>query len=111
MNFVLKHYRKGASIQLKPQEDISIDPARCVHFSVAWFKDVDISKEEQRLATAQLFARLSLLIAKQNRLTFTVVKPCENCSYGHLDGEFETIVQEARQQFPFCIEKNLPLDK
>jgi hypothetical protein len=112
MEFVLKHYKKGASIQLKPKQDISTDPARCVHFSIAWFKDATLSKEEQRRATALLFERLSAIVTeKQGRLTFRVVKACENCTYGHFDEEFEAAVVQARKETVFCADKNLPLEK
>lgn len=61
MKFTLKHYKKAARIWLKPSEDISADPARCVHFSIAWFQDPrneEFTKEEQRKCTAELYAKL-----------------------------------------------------
>jgi hypothetical protein len=118
MNFVLKHYKKGATIQLKPVEDISTDPARCVHFSIAWFanqnkldQNKSSSKEEQRLITAQLFSMLiDYLKTTNNKLSFKIVKACENCTYGHFDTPFEDIVSHTRQQHnSLNTEKDLPL--
>lgn len=112
MNFTLKHYKKGASIQLKPKDDISSDPQRCVHFSVAWFKtgDCDASKEEQRAITTQLYKELIVHLASVDwKLNFTITKACENCTYGHFDEAFEKIIIAAREKYPLCVEKNLPL--
>lgn len=110
MNFNLKHYKKSASIQLKPKDDISSDPERCVHFSIAWFKGKELTKEEQRAATAEIYTKLKNYLAKtDSKLKFTIVKACENCTYGHFDKEFEEIIANARTAYPLCAEKDLPL--
>jgi hypothetical protein len=113
MKFQLKHYKKAASIQLKPTDDISTDPERPVHFSIAWFRGTgDLSKDKQREATAALFATLKRVVEENgNALTFTIVKACENCTYGHFDDPFEAAVLDARGSVPFCTDKNLPFDK
>lgn len=112
MEFVLKHYRKKATIQLKPKTDISSNKSRCVHFSIAWFKTNDISKEQKREISRKLFEELCECLEKlENRLEFRIVKACENCTYGHFDKVFEDIVSVYREKYPLCTEKNLPLEQ
>lgn len=111
MEFVLKHYKKSASIQLKPKEDISTDPARCVHFSIAYFKNVNLSKEVQRDIINDLYEKLRIYLEKVKwKMNFRIIKACENCTYGHFDDEFENIIKNTRLAYPLCDEKNLPLN-
>lgn len=112
MEFTLKHYKKQASIQLKPTINISADKSRCVHFSIAWFRGSDIPKPERKKIMIEIFTSLSEYFEKNgNTLTFKIVKIGNNCTYGHFDQGFEDIITKYRSLHALNTEKDLPLDQ
>jgi len=45
-----------------------------------------------------------------NELRFVPLVACENCTYGHMDEEFEKIIVELRELYPsITVDKDLPL--
>jgi hypothetical protein len=99
-DFYYRSYPKNRAIQLKPVND------KTVHFSIVWTK-TGLSLEDFNAIDNRI---REFLTKKKWSIGFKIVKACENCTYGHMDDDFEKLLLELREQYPdICVDKNLPL--
>jgi len=101
-SFDYRYYAKKRMIQLKPKHD------KGVHFSLLW-QDKARPVEAEKFKEAHN-ACIAYLEAHDWKVAFTVVKVCENCTYGHMDEAFEEVLLSFRNALKLCCKKDLPLD-
>eukprot|EP01128_Nolandella_sp_AFSM9_P010026 TRINITY_DN6779_c0_g1_i1.p1 TRINITY_DN6779_c0_g1~~TRINITY_DN6779_c0_g1_i1.p1 ORF type:complete len:209 (-),score=26.13 TRINITY_DN6779_c0_g1_i1:80-706(-) len=101
-DFHYRYNKKSRSVQFKPAND------KYVHFSVAWLRQKSlITKEDFESIDAALKGYLD---SNDWKLSFTIVRACGHCTYGHMDAGFESLVLRYRSQYPLCAEKDLDLE-
>ena len=83
-DFRYRVYQKNQAIQFKPAHD------KTNHFSIVWSKD-------KKNITEDAFNKIDKGIRKYlhqhgGKVTFTIFKACENCTYGRFEEEFEDLI-------------------
>ena len=101
--FRYRAYKKERKIQLKPFHDNQ------KHFSIVWCKSkADVSLDDFILMDTRIRELITLNGCK---LSFRIVKPTTNCTYGRFDSDFEALINQFRHMFTLCTDKDLPLHR
>jgi hypothetical protein len=97
--WILRIYnKKQLAIQIKPPHN------KHIHFSIVWG---DISKKDFKIITEEIQAFLD----ETPSLSFKILRPCANCTYGRFDAAFEDLIMDFRKRFKgISTKKDLPLD-
>jgi hypothetical protein len=97
--WVLRVYKKQKAIQIKPPHN------KHIHFSIVWGNDItpeDFATMEKEIHT---------FLAKTPKLSFRIIRPCANCTYGRFDESFEDLIMGFRKRFEgVSAKKDLPLE-
>jgi hypothetical protein len=104
--FRYRTYQKRSVIQLKPFHD------KENHFSIIWTKGKAQGKGLSKDQFDEIDNQIRNFIhAKGDRLVFTILRACTNCTYGRFDDDFEKLILDLREKYPeICHDKDLTLD-
>jgi hypothetical protein len=97
--WILRVYKKQKAIQIKPPHN------KHIHFSIIWGNDI----APEDFATME--KEIRAFLAKTPKLSFRIIRPCANCTYGRFDESFEDLIMGFRKRFEgISAKKDLPLE-
>lgn len=91
LSFRYRVYPKQCAIQLKPEHD------KTNHFSIIWTKDKKSLAKDFPAIEAEI---RNYITSHGNKLHFTILRVCTNCTYGRFDDRFEEMIINMRAKYP-----------